>query len=174
MSENTTTHYSYRPEEVSPNAMVKAMTMLLRKILLDEHTDKVVRNSSLAKRKEEAALAAREEIRAQTLREMALKSEVPHLPNTTLQGLASHNYHLPHSHMELFFCSGLNIFKKKSLKIMYAGDWIVVLEAVCNWRQPFSLPHHLPIFEKRAKTNNEPNPKHLGTLIGLRSRMRRH
>ena len=54
------------------------MTLLLRKILLDEHTDKVLRNSSLAKRKEEATLAAREEIRAQTLREMALKSEVPH------------------------------------------------------------------------------------------------
>ena len=64
--------------------MVKAMTMLLRKILLDEHTDKVVRNSSLAKRKEEAALAAREEIRAQTLREMALKSEVPHHPHNTM------------------------------------------------------------------------------------------
>ena len=64
--------------------MVKAMTMLLRKILLDEHTDKVVRNSSLAKRKEEAALAAREEIKAQTLREMALKSEVPHHPHTTM------------------------------------------------------------------------------------------
>jgi len=60
-----------------------------RKILLDEHTDKVVRNSSLAKRKEEAALAAREEIRAQTLREMALKSEVEKvasaLPKTQAQ-----------------------------------------------------------------------------------------
>jgi len=47
-----------------------------RKLLLDENTDKLQRNTSMTKRKEEAIISAREEIKAQTLREMQLKSEV--------------------------------------------------------------------------------------------------
>merc|ERR1712242_62808 len=47
-----------------------------RKIMLDENTDKLLRNTSMAKKKEEATVAAREEIKTQTLREMALKSEL--------------------------------------------------------------------------------------------------
>jgi len=47
-----------------------------RKILLDENTDKLLRNTSMAKKKEEATVAAKEEIKTQTLREMALKSEL--------------------------------------------------------------------------------------------------
>jgi len=47
-----------------------------RKILLDENTDKLLRNTSQARKKEEAMVAAREEMKAQTLREMALKAEL--------------------------------------------------------------------------------------------------
>jgi len=47
-----------------------------RKLLLDENTDKLVRSSALATRKEEATVGAREEIRAATAREMQLKAEV--------------------------------------------------------------------------------------------------
>jgi len=47
-----------------------------RKLLLDENTDKLQRNTNLAKRKEEATISAREEIKAQTVREMQLQSEV--------------------------------------------------------------------------------------------------
>lgn len=47
-----------------------------RKLLLDENTDKLVRSSALASRKEEATLGAKEEIRAATAREMQLKAEV--------------------------------------------------------------------------------------------------
>merc|ERR1711934_956210 len=46
------------------------------KIMLDENTDKLLRNTSMAKKKEEATVAAKEEIKTQTLREMALKSEL--------------------------------------------------------------------------------------------------
>jgi len=60
-----------------------------RKILLDENTDKLQRNTVLTKRKEEATIAAREEIKAQTLREIQLKSEVERvltaLPQTQAQ-----------------------------------------------------------------------------------------
>lgn len=60
-----------------------------RKIMLDENTDKLQRNTNLAKRKEEATISAREEIKAQTLREMQLKSEVDRvmtaLPQTQAQ-----------------------------------------------------------------------------------------
>ena len=44
--------------------------------MLDENTDKLQKNTNLAKRKEEATIAAREEIKAQTIREMQLKAEV--------------------------------------------------------------------------------------------------
>jgi len=47
-----------------------------RKILLDENSDKLQRNTGQIKRKEEATISAKEEIKAQTLREMQLKSEV--------------------------------------------------------------------------------------------------
>ena len=47
-----------------------------RKLLLDENTDKLLKNTSMTKRKEEATLQAREEIKMQTLREMVLKAEV--------------------------------------------------------------------------------------------------
>ena len=50
-----------------------------RKLLLDENTDKLQRNTSMTKRKEEAIISAREEIKAQTLREMQLKSEVKYV-----------------------------------------------------------------------------------------------
>lgn len=60
-----------------------------RKIMLDENTDKLQRNTNMAKRKEEATISAREEIKAQTLREMQLKSEVDRvltaLPQTQAQ-----------------------------------------------------------------------------------------
>lgn len=47
-----------------------------RKLLLDENTDKLSRNTVLANRKEEATLAAKEEIKTSTAREMQLKAEV--------------------------------------------------------------------------------------------------
>lgn len=47
-----------------------------RKLLLDENTDKLLKNTSLAKKKEEATFSAKEEIQAQTLREMQLKTEL--------------------------------------------------------------------------------------------------
>ena len=50
--------------------------------MLDENTDKLQRNTNMAKRKEEATISAREEIKAQTLREMQLKSEVLILKQT--------------------------------------------------------------------------------------------
>jgi len=60
-----------------------------RKIMLDENTDKLQRNTNMAKRKEEATISAREEIKTQTLREMQLKSEVDRvltaLPQTQAQ-----------------------------------------------------------------------------------------
>jgi len=60
-----------------------------RKIMLDENSDKLQRNTSMAKRKEEATISAREEIKSQTLREMQLKAEVERvltvLPQTQAQ-----------------------------------------------------------------------------------------
>ena len=47
-----------------------------RKLLLDDHTDRLQKNLHMIKRKEEATIAAREEIKAGTLREMQLQSEV--------------------------------------------------------------------------------------------------
>merc|ERR1712240_176241 len=47
-----------------------------RKLLLDENTDKVLRNTSLAKKKEEATISAKEEIQTLTLKEMQLKTEL--------------------------------------------------------------------------------------------------
>lgn len=47
-----------------------------RKILVDEKTDQHQRNQNSARRKEEATLAAKEEINSLNLREMALKSEL--------------------------------------------------------------------------------------------------
>merc|ERR1719210_1825122 len=47
-----------------------------RKLLLDDHADRLQKNLHMIKRKEEATIAAREEIKSQTLREMQLQSEV--------------------------------------------------------------------------------------------------
>ena len=47
-----------------------------RKLMLDDHTDRLQKNLHMIKRKEEATVAAREEIKAQSLREMQLQSEV--------------------------------------------------------------------------------------------------
>ena len=47
-----------------------------RKLLLDDHTDRLQKNLHMIRRKEEATVAAREEIKAQSLREMQLQSEV--------------------------------------------------------------------------------------------------
>ena len=47
-----------------------------RKLLLDDHTDRLQKNLHMIKRKEEATVAAREEIKTGTLREMQLQSEV--------------------------------------------------------------------------------------------------
>ena len=44
--------------------------------MLDDHTDRLQKNLHMIKRKEEATVAAREEIKAQSLREMQLQSEV--------------------------------------------------------------------------------------------------
>ena len=44
--------------------------------MLDDHTDRLQKNLHMIKRKEEATAAAREEIKAQSLREMQLQSEV--------------------------------------------------------------------------------------------------
>ncbi len=44
--------------------------------MLDDHTDRLQKNLHMAKRKEEATVAAREEIKTQSLREMQLQSEV--------------------------------------------------------------------------------------------------
>ena len=44
--------------------------------MLDDHTDRLQKNLHMIKRKEEATVAAREEIKAGTLREMQLQSEV--------------------------------------------------------------------------------------------------
>ena len=49
---------------------------LYRKILLDANEDKVQKNSQLARRKEEATVEAKHEIKNLILREMTLKSEV--------------------------------------------------------------------------------------------------
>ena len=48
--------------------------------MLDDHTDRLQKNLHMIRRKEEATVAAREEIKAQSLREMQLQSEVkcPH------------------------------------------------------------------------------------------------
>ena len=43
---------------------------------MDDHTDRLQKNLHMIKRKEEATVAAREEIKTQTLREMQLQSEV--------------------------------------------------------------------------------------------------
>ena len=43
---------------------------------MDDHTDRLQKNLHMIKRKEEATVAAREEIKAGTLREMQLQSEV--------------------------------------------------------------------------------------------------
>ena len=48
----------------------------VRKLLLDDHADRLQKNTHMIKRKEEATIAAKEEIKAQTLREMQLQSEV--------------------------------------------------------------------------------------------------
>ena len=45
---------------------------------MDDHTDRLQKNLHMIKRKEEATMAAKEEIKAQTLREMQLQSEVTH------------------------------------------------------------------------------------------------
>ena len=50
--------------------------MFFRKILLDENGDKLQKNNTLIKRKEEATSTAREEIKLQTAREMQLAGEV--------------------------------------------------------------------------------------------------
>ena len=47
-----------------------------RKLLLDDHTDRLQKNQHMIRRKEEATVAAREEIRTQTAREMQLQAEV--------------------------------------------------------------------------------------------------
>ena len=44
--------------------------------MLDDHTDRLQKNLHMIKRKEEATVAAREEIKTQSLREMQLQSEV--------------------------------------------------------------------------------------------------
>ena len=49
---------------------------MYRKILLDANEDKVQKNSQLARRKEEATVEAKHEIKNLILREMTLKSEV--------------------------------------------------------------------------------------------------
>ena len=43
---------------------------------MDDHTDRLQKNQHMIRRKEEATLAAREEIRTQTAREMQLQAEV--------------------------------------------------------------------------------------------------
>jgi len=47
-----------------------------RKLLLDDHTDRLQKNLHMIKRKEEATVAAREEIKTQSLREMQIQSEL--------------------------------------------------------------------------------------------------
>lgn len=54
--------------------------------MLDDHTDRLQKNLHMIKRKEEATVAAREEIRTQSLREMQLQSEV----HCALRQLISH------------------------------------------------------------------------------------
>ena len=56
-----------------------------RKLLLDDHTDRLQKNLHMTKRKEEATVAAREEIKTQSLREMQLQSEVNCSSNLTLR-----------------------------------------------------------------------------------------
>ena len=53
--------------------------------MLDGHTDRLQKNLHMTKRKEEATLAAREEIKTQSLREMQLQSEVNCASNITLR-----------------------------------------------------------------------------------------
>ena len=63
--------------------------MFFRKILLDEYGDKLQKNNTLIKRKEEATSTAREEIKLQTAREMQLAGEVERvltaLPDTQVK-----------------------------------------------------------------------------------------
>jgi hypothetical protein len=47
-----------------------------RKILVDANEDKIQKNSQLARRKEEATIEAKQEIKNLILREMTLKAEV--------------------------------------------------------------------------------------------------
>ena len=51
--------------------------------MLDDHTDRLQKNLHMTKRKEEATVAAREEIKTQSLREMQLQSEVNCASNIT-------------------------------------------------------------------------------------------
>ncbi len=44
--------------------------------MLDDHTDRLQKNLHMIKRKGEATVAAREEIKTQSLREMQIQSEV--------------------------------------------------------------------------------------------------
>ena len=56
----------------------------VRKLLLDDHADRLQKNTHMIKRKEEATIAAKEEIKAQTLREMQLQSEVELVNNVLI------------------------------------------------------------------------------------------
>ena len=64
--------------------------------MLDDHTDRLQKNLHMTKRKEEATVAAREEIKTQSLREMQLQSEVNCSSNLILRlpYLASFNIFL--------------------------------------------------------------------------------
>ena len=51
---------------------------------MDDHADRLQKNTHMIKRKEEATIAAKEEIKAQTLREMQLQSEVELVNNVLI------------------------------------------------------------------------------------------
>ena len=78
-----------------------------RKLLLDDHTDRLQKNLHMIKRKEEATVAAREEIKTQTLREMQLQSEV-RSENTDINILTQSLFLVYHQHSDTITISSLS------------------------------------------------------------------
>jgi len=75
-AEKDKTEANARLQEAEKKIKELSKQIHTRKLLLDDHTDRLQKNTHMIKRKEEATIAAKEEIKAQTLREMQLQSEV--------------------------------------------------------------------------------------------------
>jgi len=108
-------------------------TIHARKIQLDEKSDQHQRNLTSARRKEEATLAAKEEINSLTLREMALKAELERvsaaLPSTS-ENLCTASEHADKE---------LGEVKKLEIRAMLADQTIEEME------QQLELAHSMAV-----------------------------